>query len=137
MTGPALQVTFLTTRIAVKPEGTGPKNVRLNLVTNPEVAISAAISPALHPWHPSVSSDLLAMSLFLKAWTLSGTQDERVSFSATASFLRTSNCLRLDWAPDSLVPISRMPPRGRGQLANLECNNLGVVRSIGNRNSIA
>ena len=31
--------------------------------------------------------DLLAMSLFLKAWTLSGTQGERVSFSTKASFL--------------------------------------------------
>ena len=58
----------------VQHEGTGPKNVRLNLLSNPEAAISAAISPALHP---SVSLDLLAMSLFLKAWTLSGNQDER------------------------------------------------------------
>ena len=31
------------------------------------------------------------MSLFLKAWTLSGTQDERVSFNTKASFLTTNS----------------------------------------------
>ena len=101
MTGPALQVTFLTTRIEVKPEGTGPKNVRLKLVTNPEVAISAAISPALHPWHPSVSSDLLAVRF------VQPRADIWNAPKMTITFRDTQNTAPMTWSDPSVIESQR------------------------------